>query len=137
MLFCVVKFTAGNNYRRVMGTNCKSCIYTEDEISNMYADGYQFLVNDKLVKISKSDKHPGKTVWAAINAVSDQLNTFSTSGSSNLVDKIHCITTDKYFNKQSEAAKFYGIDPAQVSDSIKTGRPRSGYVFEKVTANAK
>lgn len=137
MLFCVVRFTNGNNYRRVMGTNHPSCIYTEDEISGMYADGYQFLVNDKLVKINKSDKHPGKTVWSAITAVSDQPKKSNISESDRLVDKIHCVTTDEYFDKQSEAAKFYGIDPAQVSDSIKTGRPRSGYIFEKVTVNAK
>lgn len=45
---------------------------------------------------------------------------------------IICKDTGEEFATQSEAAKYYNIDPAQVSDSIKTGRPRSGYTFEKV-----
>lgn len=44
---------------------------------------------------------------------------------------IRCVTTDEYFAKQSNAAKYFSIDPAAVSDSIKTGRVRSGYQFEK------
>lgn len=137
MLFCVVKPINTNDYRRVMGTDHVSCIYTEAELSEMYYAGYQFMVNDKLVKINKSDKNPGRTVWAALSearvwTMADK-NTEPAKGTS----KIHCITTDEYFDKQSEAAKFYGIDPAQVSDSIKTGRPRSGYVFEKVIVDAK
>lgn len=46
--------------------------------------------------------------------------------------RILCVETGQIFNKQSEAAKALNIDPAQVSDSIKTGRPRSGYTFQKV-----
>lgn len=45
---------------------------------------------------------------------------------------IRCLETGETFNKQSEAAKHFKIDPAQVSDSIKTGRKRSGYTFCKV-----
>lgn len=46
--------------------------------------------------------------------------------------KVRCIDTGEIFNKQSEAAKKYGIDPAAVSDSLKTGRKRAGYAFEWV-----
>ena len=46
--------------------------------------------------------------------------------------RILCLETGTVYNKQSEAARDLGIDPAQVSDSIKTGRPRSGYTFKKV-----
>lgn len=46
--------------------------------------------------------------------------------------KVRCIDTGEVFDSQSAAAKHFKIDPAQVSDSIKTGRPRSGYRFEKV-----
>lgn len=45
---------------------------------------------------------------------------------------IQCVETGDEFKTQSEAARKYNIDPAQVSDSIKTGRPRSGYTFIKV-----
>lgn len=45
---------------------------------------------------------------------------------------IRCLETGETFNKQSEAAKHFKIDPAQVSDSIKTGKKRSGYTFCKV-----
>ena len=46
--------------------------------------------------------------------------------------KVRCIDTGEIFSKQSEAAKKYGIDPAAVSDSLKTGRKRAGYTFEWV-----
>lgn len=46
--------------------------------------------------------------------------------------KVRCVDTGEVFDTQSAAAKHFKIDPAQVSDSIKTGRPRSGYTFEKV-----
>lgn len=45
---------------------------------------------------------------------------------------VRCVNTGKIYPNQSAAAKDLHIDPAQVSDSIKTGRPRSGYTFEKV-----
>lgn len=46
--------------------------------------------------------------------------------------QVRCIDTGKVYPNQSAAARDLHIDPAQVSDSIKTGRPRSGYRFEKV-----
>lgn len=46
---------------------------------------------------------------------------------------IRCIETGEVFSKQSEAAKHLNIDPAQVSDSLKTGKKRSGYTFERIT----
>lgn len=45
---------------------------------------------------------------------------------------IRCVETGKLYNKQSHAARDLGIDPSAVSDSIKTGRKRKGYTFEKV-----
>ena len=47
------------------------------------------------------------------------------------IDHIEDIDTGEIFKTQSEAARRFNIDPAQVSDSIKTGRPRSGYTFER------
>ena len=49
---------------------------------------------------------------------------------------IRCKETGQTWEKQSWAAKELGIDAAQVSDSIKTGRTRSGYTFEKVEVDA-
>lgn len=48
------------------------------------------------------------------------------------LNKIRCIETGELFDKQSQAAKALGIDPAAVSDSLKTGRKRAGYTFERV-----
>ena len=45
--------------------------------------------------------------------------------------QVICVDTGKIYKNQSEAAKDLGIDPAQVSDSIKTGRKRSGYLFQR------
>lgn len=49
---------------------------------------------------------------------------------------IRCKETGQTWEKQSWAAKELGIDAAQVSDSIKTGKTRSGYTFEKIEVNA-
>lgn len=45
---------------------------------------------------------------------------------------VQCIETGETWDKQSKAAKALGIDPAAVSDSLKTGRKRSGYTFQWV-----
>ena len=49
---------------------------------------------------------------------------------------IRCKETGQTWEKQSWAAKQLGIDAAQVSDSIKTGKTRSGYTFEKIEVDA-
>lgn len=93
-------------------TNHVECI-PRDYLDNMSASGCKFKFNDKPAS--------AKQIEAEL--------------SSNEVPKrvvIRCIETGDIFEKQSEAAKKYNIDPAQVSDSIKTGRKRSGYTFEKV-----
>lgn len=46
--------------------------------------------------------------------------------------RILCVDTGKIYNKQSEAAKDLGIDPAAISDSLKSGKRRAGYIFERV-----
>lgn len=45
---------------------------------------------------------------------------------------VRCIETGEYFKTQALAAQKYGIDPAYVSDSVKTGKSYKGYTFEKV-----
>lgn len=49
---------------------------------------------------------------------------------------IRCKESGQTWEKQSWAAKELGIDAAQVSDSIKTGKTRSGYTFEKIEVDA-
>lgn len=49
---------------------------------------------------------------------------------------IRCKETGQTWEKQSWAAKELDIDAAQVSDSIKTGKTRSGYTFEKIEVDA-
>lgn len=70
-------------------------------------------------------------------STSDRASTskiLTSSTTTKLKLKVRCIDTGEIFNKQSEAAKKYGIDPAAVSDSLKTGRKRAGYTFEWVGA---
>lgn len=50
----------------------------------------------------------------------------------NLKPMIECMQTGKLYAKQSHAARDLGIDPAYVSDSIKTGKQHKGYSFRKV-----
>lgn len=46
--------------------------------------------------------------------------------------QIQCVETGEVFSKQADAARAYGVDPAMVSDSIKTGKSHSGYTFIKI-----
>lgn len=55
------------------------------------------------------------------------------SNTNHQITKIRCIETGKLYDKQVHAARDLNIDPSCVSDSIRTGRPRKGYTFEKVT----
>lgn len=69
------------------------------------------------------------------NAVKDKvLSNQKESVNPNLKPMIECIETGKLYAKQSHAARDLGIDPAYVSDSIKTGKQHKGYSFRKVLA---
>lgn len=109
MLFEVIA-SADNHV--VMRTTHTSCIPYED-LKLMESHGYRFRMDGKLLK-------------------ANQLLKANHSESKSEVYVIRCKDTGESFKTQSEAAKHFNIDPAQVSDSIKTGRPRSGYTFERV-----
>lgn len=124
----------------VMGTEYESCIPFE-HIDSMAAAGYKFKVNGKLT--AKSNVRDA--VRAALDAgvghraesstdeiASNNPATTVTTSTGSKSRSVRCIETGKVYHNQSAAAKDLGIDPAQVSDSIKTGRPRSGYTFERV-----
>lgn len=106
-----------------MITESPECIPYE-ELDKMYQAGYRFKLNGRAV--GKND------IKNKVNAV---LHTgTNVSSNSHKVSKcfILCVDNGVEYPTQSAAARDLGIDPAQVSDSIKTGRPRSGYTFKKV-----
>lgn len=106
-----------------MITESPECIPYED-LDKMYQAGYRFKLNGRAV--GKNDIK---------NKVDAVLHTgTNVSSNSHKVSKcfILCIDNGVEYPTQSAAARDLGIDPAQVSDSIKTGRPRSGYTFKKV-----
>lgn len=106
-----------------MITESPECIPYED-LDKMYQAGYRFKLNGKAV--GKND------IKNKVNAVL-HIST-NVSSNSHKVSKcfILCVDNGVEYPTQSAAARDLGIDPAQVSDSIKTGRPRSGYTFKKV-----
>lgn len=106
-----------------MITESPECIPYED-LDKMYQAGYRFKLNGRAV--GKNDIK---------NKVDAVLHTgTNVSSNSHKVSKcfILCVDNGVEYPTQSAAARDLGIDPAQVSDSIKTGRPRSGYTFKKV-----
>lgn len=106
-----------------MITESPECIPYED-LDKMYQAGYRFKLNGRAV--GKND------IKNKVNVV---LHTSTNvSSNSHKVSKcfVLCVDNGVEYPTQSAAARDLGIDPAQVSDSIKTGRPRSGYTFKKV-----
>lgn len=106
-----------------MITESPECIPYND-LDKMYQAGYRFKLNGRAV--GKNDIK---------NKVDAVLHTgTNVSSNSHKVSKcfILCVDNGVEYPTQSAAARDLGIDPAQVSDSIKTGRPRSGYTFKKV-----
>jgi hypothetical protein len=90
---------------------CKmSTIYEEyipySYMKQMSENGYKFRLDGKIISLA-----------AAMNR---------------RLPQIQCVETGEIFQKQSDAAKAYSIDPAQVSDSLKTGKKRSGYTFVRI-----
>lgn len=143
----------------VMVTEHSECLYDKETVSEMNSAGYKFRIDGKLVPVSKfkeyllensisdtsrtddldSKQESDKSIEAKNNLKSSFFH--SSNSTSKIITastthkfkmKVRCIDTGEIFNKQSEAAKKYGIDPAAVSDSLKTGRKRAGYTFEWV-----
>ena len=105
----------------VLVTEYESCIPYED-LDAMSKAGYKFKIDGKAV--------PKNAILSTVKCSID--NTSVPQISHKYSRQVRCIDTGKIYKNQSEAAKDLSIDPAQVSDSIKTGRPRSGYTFERV-----
>ena len=144
MLFKVI----GPDGQTKLGTEFVQCIYPEDVLLSMSRCGYKFELNGKRatakavsdyvkenmcsIKNIIKPNHIQKEDSANNDLVSDTQEKKSKPETSKKVGKIRCVNTGKVYNKQSEAARDLGIDPAAVSDSLKTGRKRAGYLFERV-----
>lgn len=110
-----------------MSTTSIECIPVED-LDCISSAGYCFRVDGQFVS-----KQYVKNLVSE-NTIKDSKSVVSpvVSANANKLKRVRCIETGELFKNQSSAAKAYQIDPAQVSDSIKLGRPRSGYTFEYV-----
>lgn len=112
---------------KVQSLEYESCAYDNDSIRKMSKYGYTFVLDGVVIAegarpsaIDNSNTH-------------EEIDKNLTEQSKeNLKLMIECVETGKLYNKQSHAARDLGIDPAAVSDSIRTGRKRSGYTFRKV-----
>lgn len=122
MLFEVIQ---SDNDQSMMSTEYVSCIPFE-YLDAMSKGGYYFKLDGKRISL-KDAKNMNSDISSSISNSLDATTNVKPRG-------IRCIDTGEIFKTQSEAARHYNIDPAQVSDSIKTGRPRSGHTFEKVTS---
>lgn len=142
MLFRVI----GPDGQGKMGTEFVQCIYPEDVLLSMSRCGYKFELNGKratakavsdyvkenMCSSEIEENSEEKEDSANNDVVIDTQEKKSKPETSKKVGRIRCVNTGKVYNKQSEAARDLGIDPAAVSDSLKTGRKRAGYLFERV-----
>lgn len=93
----------------------------------------------KEVETPITDEHVTEVVEPVMNETpksSDTPKSTPAKASTGKKFVIRCKETGQTWEKQSWAAKELGIDAAQVSDSIKTGKTRSGYTFEKIEVDA-
>ena len=136
-----------------MNTDYESCIDYQ-HFDSMAAAGYTFYVAGKKVPKSKVKEAVAEALARGIGVPADKVvinpvtkqpvnddfkidfeyDHTSTAPAENkpTSKQVRCIETGEVYATQSAAAKALKIDPAQVSDSLKTGRPRSGYTCERV-----
>lgn len=124
MKFEVVR---SSDNRVMMSTKYESCIPYE-HLDSMSQSGYYFRIDGKKVS-SKFLKQIDNSTEQSFDISESNTSINKTTSKS-----VRCVDTGEIFKNQAEAARHFNIDPAQVSDSIKTGRPRSGHTFEKVAS---
>lgn len=93
----------------------------------------------KEVETPITDEHVTEEVQQVMNETPKSSDTPKSTPAKPSTGKkfvIRCKETGQTWEKQSWAAKELGIDAAQVSDSIKTGKTRSGYTFEKIEVDS-
>lgn len=122
--------------RRMFKSTSDKLPYDNQTLTIMAKAGYKFELDGKIVSLSElKAAFAGPITEPTQNndkADSRPISPVSATIKSNLGKKVRCIETGEIYDSQACAAKALNIDPAQVSDSIKTGRKRSGYTFEKV-----
>lgn len=106
--------------------------YCKEQLNSMASAGYKFKVDNKLVSLSKILQQSNNKVSQPCDNYQPAVPITNKEASKDKTVMIRCIETGDMFDKQSEAAKFFKIDPAAVSDSLKTGRKRAGYTFDRV-----
>lgn len=117
----------GPDGKRKAYTEDASCIYDERTLKSLQSAGHTFKIDGNKAPIASvasirvvSPRETGENGFAALRKAVTQRT------------RVKCVDTGKIYSTQSDAAKDLGIDSAQVSDSIKTGKRRSGYLFERV-----
>lgn len=123
MIFQVIR---KSDNKGMFKTNTAELPYSATTLKQMEISGYAFKVDGKSMSASNVIKAFSETGDTRQAAPAIAANTVSTTYI------IRCIETGETWRTQALAARALNIDPAQVSDSIKTGRKRSGYTFEKV-----
>lgn len=121
------------NNQVMMHTEQEQCVSFEHLDSQN--TNYYFRVNGKKMDANGVRKALPEAYkeWCKQNNQKPQKSSSATSTPTTPTSrKVRCLDTGEIFDNQSLAAKHFAIDPAQVSDSIKTGRPRSGYTFERM-----
>lgn len=114
-----------------------------ENLDIMAAAGYKFKVDGKVVAKSNVKSAVESSLGHSVDLRAKSNNTKPIEDLPKAEDitdtslkkptrKVRCLENNKIYNTQSEAARDLGIDPAQVSDSVKSGRPRSGYTFERI-----
>ena len=89
------------------------------KMSTTYEEYIPYSYLDQMNKVGYKFRLDGKFVSLAVIK-------------NNKKTRIQCVETGETFDTQAQAAKYFHIDPAQISDSIKTGKVRSGYTFVKI-----
>ena len=126
-----MKFEVRDGTRTMFQTEDVGFIPDLEYLESMHEVGLKFYIDNKLASVTSVDEARNKEAVVRNERVGKPDKPISLFAiKSNRM--VHCIETDQYFNKQSEAAKTLGIDPAAVSDSLKTRRKRSGFTFEWV-----
>lgn len=108
--------------------------------SNALGDTTEVQIENSVEEVEAliSDKNVAEEVEPVMDKVQESTTTKPVAAKPSNGKKfvIRCKETGQTWEKQSWAAKELGIDAAQVSDSIKTGKTRSGYTFEKIEVDA-
>ena len=101
-----------------MSTTYVECLPDIDTLTSMTSVGYTFKIDGKQVSIKDIE---------AIRKL-DNIEPHTACSSKG----IQCVQTQEVFKTQAEAARHFGLDSAQVSESVRKGKIVKGLSFIKV-----